>query len=126
MCVLCVTYFFFSSRRRHTRCALVTGVQTCALPILAELARLGEIAGALRLLELAARGVELFLDLRLGVNLVLLGLPLLREFGRLLFEICEFGLEGGEPVLRRRVAFLAERRFLDLQDRKSTRLNSSH
>src|SRR3546814_9200367 len=30
---LCV--FFFSSRRRHTRCALVTGVQTCALPIYA-------------------------------------------------------------------------------------------
>src|SRR3546814_1715497 len=29
--VLCV--FFFSSRRRHTICALVTGVQTCALPI---------------------------------------------------------------------------------------------
>src|SRR3546814_6649879 len=28
--------FFFSSRRRHTRCALVTGVQTCALPICAE------------------------------------------------------------------------------------------
>src|SRR3546814_9456664 len=32
--VYCV-FFFFSSRRRHTRCALVTGVQTCALPILA-------------------------------------------------------------------------------------------
>src|SRR3546814_10138102 len=30
---------FFSSRRRHTRCALVTGVQTCALPILEELPR---------------------------------------------------------------------------------------
>src|SRR3546814_1075547 len=29
-----VFVFFFSSRRRHTRCALVTGVQTCALPIL--------------------------------------------------------------------------------------------
>src|SRR3546814_4208660 len=29
----CVICFFFSSRRRHTRCALVTGVQTCALPI---------------------------------------------------------------------------------------------
>src|SRR3546814_15077336 len=29
--------FFFSSRRRHTRCALVTGVQTCALPILLDL-----------------------------------------------------------------------------------------
>src|SRR3546814_7451889 len=26
-------FFFFSSRRRHTRCALVTGVHTCALPI---------------------------------------------------------------------------------------------
>src|SRR3546814_5433117 len=36
MCLLismCVMRFFFSSRRRHTRCALVTGVQTCALPI---------------------------------------------------------------------------------------------
>src|SRR3546814_7688655 len=29
-CAICV---FFSSRRRHTSCALVTGVQTCALPI---------------------------------------------------------------------------------------------
>src|SRR3546814_18174468 len=28
-----IVYFFFSSRRRHTRCALVTGVLTCALPI---------------------------------------------------------------------------------------------
>src|SRR3546814_9315830 len=34
--ILCqrTSYFFFSSERRHTRCALVTGVQTCALPIL--------------------------------------------------------------------------------------------
>src|SRR3546814_122579 len=32
--VLCLLLFFVSSRRRHTRCALVTGVQTCALPIL--------------------------------------------------------------------------------------------
>src|SRR3546814_7431556 len=30
---VCYCFFFFSSRRRHTRCALVTGVQTCALPI---------------------------------------------------------------------------------------------
>src|SRR3546814_19214974 len=29
-----IAFLFFSSRRRHTRCALVTGVQTCALPIL--------------------------------------------------------------------------------------------
>src|SRR3546814_6532324 len=33
-CVYFLLFFFFSSRRRHTRCALVTGVQTCALPIL--------------------------------------------------------------------------------------------
>src|SRR3546814_1741493 len=38
MCLCCVLssvciVFFFSSRRRHTSCALVTGVQTCALPI---------------------------------------------------------------------------------------------
>src|SRR3546814_19290895 len=32
-CVYIFVIFFFSSRRRHTRCALVTGVQTCALPI---------------------------------------------------------------------------------------------
>src|SRR3546814_16532997 len=38
-----LVFFFFSSRRRHTRCALVTGVQTCALPISATL-----IKGAVR------------------------------------------------------------------------------
>src|SRR3546814_1735259 len=31
--VILIFISFFSSRRRHTRCALVTGVQTCALPI---------------------------------------------------------------------------------------------
>src|SRR3546814_10113657 len=44
-CAVCVlhivlvsfVFFFFSSRRRHTRCALVTGVQTCALPICARM-----------------------------------------------------------------------------------------
>src|SRR3546814_10609689 len=33
--MFCAVGLFFSSRRRHTRCALVTGVQTCALPICA-------------------------------------------------------------------------------------------
>src|SRR3546814_5348420 len=37
MCSLLFGDFFFSSRRRHTRCALVTGVQTCALPIFSRL-----------------------------------------------------------------------------------------
>src|SRR3546814_3016660 len=53
--------FFFSSRRRHTRCALVTGVQTCALPIYLHV----------------ASGTETCLDagtkvhVKAGVNLVL-------------------------------------------------------
>src|SRR3546814_1904655 len=40
-CVVCLSfvYFFFSSRRRHTSFALVTGVQTCALPISARIER---------------------------------------------------------------------------------------
>src|SRR3546814_5563003 len=52
MISMCV-FFFFSSRRRHTRCALVTGVQTCALPIcciatpdmMGLVGRLGKILG---------------------------------------------------------------------------------
>src|SRR3546814_20497475 len=36
-------FFFFSSRRRHTSCALVTGVQTCALPISDAIGFLGQI-----------------------------------------------------------------------------------
>src|SRR3546814_9630107 len=46
---------FVSSRRRHTRCALVTGVQTCALPICS-----GEAAaGATGLAETSGAGVAL-------------------------------------------------------------------
>src|SRR3546814_8589537 len=44
--------FFFASRGRHTRCALVTGVQTCALPIcrsrLQTLLKILEVDGAIR------------------------------------------------------------------------------
>src|SRR3546814_3387597 len=44
--------FLFSSRRRHTRCALVTGVQTCALPILTP-----ALAGVERLLLISSSEV---------------------------------------------------------------------
>src|SRR3546814_4211779 len=37
---------FCSSRRRHTRCALVTGVQTCALPICEDVHRVFDLAAA--------------------------------------------------------------------------------
>src|SRR3546814_2029653 len=36
---------FFASRRRHTRCALVTGVQTCALPICSSVTYHGTVVG---------------------------------------------------------------------------------
>src|SRR3546814_3196467 len=55
--VISTTYecnFFFSSRRRHTRCALVTGVQTCALPISLDgrqIGKPGNHANALRQLQ---------------------------------------------------------------------------
>src|SRR3546814_8519944 len=39
-----VGFFFFASRRRHTSCALVTGVQTCALPISKALAGFQDVA----------------------------------------------------------------------------------
>src|SRR3546814_4014946 len=44
LCQLFCYVFFFSSRRRHTRCALVTGVQTCALPIFLEWLQLDPVA----------------------------------------------------------------------------------
>src|SRR3546814_5143825 len=58
--------FFVSSRRRHTRCALVTGVQTCALPIfppegvalVADDIREARFIAAREKLGLAARGAR--------------------------------------------------------------------
>src|SRR3546814_5694657 len=50
-------FFFFSSRRRHTRCALVTGVQTCALPIL-ELGSTAKVRTLITYLDIIARLCE--------------------------------------------------------------------
>src|SRR3546814_7953773 len=55
--VLVCCVFLFSSRRRHTRCALVTGVQTCALPIY----HLPQLALGIQGLPLG--GMTIFLDL---------------------------------------------------------------
>src|SRR3546814_13889967 len=54
-------HFFFSSIIRHTRCALVTGVQTCALPIYAAALALAEGAAGRLLHPVEAN--ELFLRL---------------------------------------------------------------
>src|SRR3546814_6208200 len=52
--IICLL-FLFSSRRRHTRCALVTGVQTCALPI----SGLGKTSGKGHKGQKARRGVAI-------------------------------------------------------------------
>src|SRR3546814_5306077 len=46
-------FFFFSSRRRHTRCALVTGVQTCALPIYFRLSGTSDALASIGLISFA-------------------------------------------------------------------------
>src|SRR3546814_1874158 len=94
--------FFFSSRRRHTRCALVTGVQTCALPICSEFRIVWRDSalddGVLRALHC---------DLIVAAHPKPMDLPSSWSAERLL-------LVTGIPVL------------LIPEDRKSTRLNSSH
>src|SRR3546814_13529072 len=52
LCLRTSLVFFFSSRRRHTRCALVTGVQMCALPICAR--------GAT---DIVVKAIQVFLDM---------------------------------------------------------------
>src|SRR3546814_4539905 len=101
MWLLLLRVFFFSSRRRHTRCALVTGVQTCALPIYAMLANHGR--------ALKPRVIDYAQDRR----------------GKVIFpknwkpcEGCNMKDWDGRPMPR----FAKSGK----QDRKSTRLNSSH
>src|SRR3546814_10914370 len=100
--------FFFSSRRRHTRCALVTGVQTCALPIYDYLAKpvdlrelLARIKAVLRRTERATAETEA--DRPQAAHLA--------RFGRFTLNLDSHKLLDGNGG--------------DI-DRKSTRLNSSH
>src|SRR3546814_5758600 len=62
-CVVVCVGFFFSSRRRHTRCALVTGVQTCALPIYRLAAMLPDIADGGGEHDVAARRARVARDI---------------------------------------------------------------
>src|SRR3546814_20935353 len=63
MCSFCIVtsfvyvFFFFSSRRRHTGCALVTGVQTGALPIYVD-ARLLVVIGGLEAIQRLERAQQ--------------------------------------------------------------------
>src|SRR3546814_6566327 len=62
--------FFFSSRRRHTRCALVTGVQTCALPICSLAISTGLVVLSMAALYFVEGAPSYF---ALGVGLVAVG-----------------------------------------------------
>src|SRR3546814_4506170 len=107
---LCIICFFFSSRRRHTRCALVTGVQTCALPIW-------------RILQphihRAARRVAYVADEPVAALAPASGqVVAAHRLGLTAETLCEIGC----VLASHHAASRSEMRA----DRKSTRLNSSH
>src|SRR3546814_6000835 len=120
---MCLFLFLCSSRRRHTRCALVTGVQTCALPIsFARLVKegrtLADIAETFGLPDLAVRRI-----LALG-NL----LPRIRqmyardEIDRTTVRHLTLASKSQQKAW----LALADDPESYLPDRKSTRLTSSH
>src|SRR3546814_9706020 len=114
-------FFCFSSRRRHTRCALVTGVQTCALPIC-------DIEQALDIFR-TRYGVQ---DARFfqaetevwtpqGSGIAVNKIAFI-WIGELQYELIE-PVSGPVELYRDAVP---EQGLRFHQDRKSTRLNSSH
>src|SRR3546814_6497291 len=97
-------FVFLSSRRRHTRCAVVTGVQTCAHPISGYRPTDPQVAWHLARFITNVRGVSFD--------------PVLMRRG---------WLGAYDFATRRGAQFLGEyARSADPLDRKSTRLNSSH
>src|SRR3546814_9159057 len=121
MCVLLSFFFVFfvSSRRRHTRCALVTGVQTCALPIC--LAHRGLSVIAIGLIV----AISLFPATRTKVDMF----PQQegREFNLFYKWKGAYPLEQMSSEVRKVESYLeANRAKFQIKDRKSTRLNSSH
>src|SRR3546814_4620212 len=115
-----VFVFFFSSRRRHTRCALVTGVQTCALPIL------------LLFSSQAVGGAVNVFDRRIprGVPEEPVHIDALASYGSAADDV-GIGASVDVPVSGQFVVHVDGnyRNSGDMRvggDRKSTRLNSSH
>src|SRR3546814_5975617 len=119
-------FFFFSSRRRHTRCALVTGVQTCALPTyFDEVTRIQEraIAEAIQILE---DHNEVLIEAPTGAGKTRINARILEEIAK------RAGPDFNSLNLchRERLATQSQDAFRqwvpESPDRKSTRLNSSH
>src|SRR3546814_6844169 len=122
-----VCVLFFSSIRRHTRCALVTGVQTCALPIyLYRPARIAiEIAYPFILAFDVARASRPFA--RGGLFVVsktayVSHMLLLRSLRK---QLLNGGFASISPIYTEDVGS-SSLSSPTISDRKSTRLNSSH
>src|SRR3546814_4715031 len=127
ICDCCGLFFFFSSRRRHTRCALVTGVQTCALPISLGLgASLQETVAAnpetIKAAEFSAASAKQesgTLRWLLGINALLF-----------VVEMTAGLIAQSTGLIRESLDNFADAAVYGLAlyavDRKSTRLNSSH
>src|SRR3546814_5097982 len=115
--VCIIVFFFFSSRRRHTRCALVTGVQTCALPILQGPAGYGKTVLLRQYCEQRAAAGDKVAWVRMDAHSADPA-----EFLRLLCEAARGLLHPRATRHRERGTI----RLSTVQDRKSTRLNSSH
>src|SRR3546814_4606286 len=124
-----IVLFFVASRRRHTRCALVTGVQTCALPILG-FRKL--IAAAVVVLADLRRGDEVALVAGRGQAASVQGLQALggaerrRQAPRDVARDMAAADRDAIGVDQRAVEEYRDRGRAAAQDRKSTRLNSSH
>src|SRR3546814_6502288 len=89
--------FFFSSRRRHTRCALVTGVQTCALPICLELSEKRPLLFSLRLIIKSKEPGSLCVNLTriVDVETIVTGWKMLRECER---DRLRIGIDAGRRI----------------------------
>src|SRR3546814_5948871 len=108
--------FFFSSRYRHTRCALVTGVQTCALPIWSP--------GDAGMTVIQKRGADRRAPFYLGFAIPLGGIAVFADLAGACAGLLRRFL--GRIRRRRRRRCLVAARREGVTDRTSTRLNSSH
>src|SRR3546814_7330761 len=135
--VVFVFGFFFSSIRRHTRCALVTGVQTCALPTGLSVFMVSWKSADASMSEVVwddyiAAQVDAIDTVR-----ELLGVPHVHTIGycvagtTLAATLAMLSARGEADKVKSMTFFTAQVDFelagdLKLLDRKSTRLNSSH
>src|SRR3546814_7475256 len=116
-------FFFFSSRRRHTRCALVTGVQTCALPICA----MTKITN-----RQADKSYEVYLSLYQAVTGTDVAANIYKQFSPDFFDLviideCHRGSAAADSTWREILEYFSNATQIGMTaDRKSTRLNSSH